>query len=88
VVEIWNCDAVGSYSGFEAASADAPGGGWGSGPTRPRRTFAAARRRPRYSRVTTDYDRFIVDVQRAAEVGREQAERPSAPSTRTGYLPR
>jgi protocatechuate 3,4-dioxygenase beta subunit len=30
VVDIWHCDALGTYSGFEAASA---GGGFGGGPT-------------------------------------------------------
>jgi protocatechuate 3,4-dioxygenase beta subunit len=33
VVDIWHCDALGTYSGFEAASAGGPGGGFGSGPT-------------------------------------------------------
>ncbi len=32
VVDIWHCDAVGVYSGFESASTRGPGGG-GSGPT-------------------------------------------------------
>ena len=33
VVDVWHCDAVGLYSGFESASRDAGGGGPGSGPT-------------------------------------------------------
>ena len=33
VVDIWHCDAVGIYSGFESASRGAGGGGPGSGPT-------------------------------------------------------
>ena len=33
VVDIWHCDALGTYSGFEAASGGGPGGGFGSGPT-------------------------------------------------------
>ena len=32
VVDIWHCDALGIYSGFEAASTGGPGGG-GSGPS-------------------------------------------------------
>jgi protocatechuate 3,4-dioxygenase beta subunit len=32
VVDVWHCDALGSYSGVEAASA-AAGGGFGGGPT-------------------------------------------------------
>ncbi|HKY16245.1 MAG TPA: intradiol ring-cleavage dioxygenase [Microthrixaceae bacterium] len=32
VVDVWHCDAVGTYSGFEAASRGGPGGG-GGGPT-------------------------------------------------------
>jgi protocatechuate 3,4-dioxygenase beta subunit len=33
VVDIWHCDAVGIYSGFESASRGAGGGRGGSGPT-------------------------------------------------------
>ncbi|MGH8985394.1 MAG: intradiol ring-cleavage dioxygenase [Acidimicrobiia bacterium] len=33
VVDIWHCDALGIYSGFEAASTGGPGGGSGSGPS-------------------------------------------------------
>jgi protocatechuate 3,4-dioxygenase beta subunit len=33
VVDVWHCDALGTYSGFEAASTGAGGGGGGSGPT-------------------------------------------------------
>jgi protocatechuate 3,4-dioxygenase beta subunit len=33
VVDIWHCDALGTYSGFEAASGGGPGGTLGSGPT-------------------------------------------------------
>lgn len=33
VVDIWHCDALGLYSGFEATSTGAGGGGLGGGPT-------------------------------------------------------
>ena len=45
VVDIWHCDALGSYSGFESASTGAAAAGGGSGPPTRRPTCAVRRRR-------------------------------------------
>jgi protocatechuate 3,4-dioxygenase beta subunit len=50
VVDVWHCDALGSYSGFEAASAGA-GGGFGGGPTDDETYLRGAQ--------VTDYDGIV-----------------------------